>query len=166
VNRSLFGIPVTYWAVGLIAGVIGFVWLRSRTKAPGSGGAGTPAQPSFTQAQEVQDFQIFSALTGAQQASDLNFLGEVAGLFAGGSSPTSATGGGGGGGSTVPAPPSTGAVPPNVQKLYGSELGKALPGGDLENFFLLNEANQAAGYDYFTSAGLQSTPLGVAPGET
>jgi hypothetical protein len=160
VNRSFLGIPVTYWAVGVIAGVIGFVWLRSRTKAPG-GGAGTPAAPSFTQAQEVQDFQIFSALTGAQQASDLNFLSEVAGLFAGGSSPSSASGGG----STVPAPPSTGAIPPNVQKLYGSELGKALPGGDLENFFLLNTANEQAGYDYFTSQGLQSTPLGVAPGE-
>jgi hypothetical protein len=142
--------------------------MRSRTKSP-SGGAttGPAATPPFTQAQEVQDFQIFSALTGAQQASDLNFLGEVAGLFAGGSSPTTsaATTGGSGGSTTTPAPPNTGAIPPTVHALYNSELSQALPGGDLQNFFLLNTANEKAGYDYFTSQGVQTTPLGQAPGE-
>jgi hypothetical protein len=37
--------------------------------------------------------------------------------------------------------------------------------GSLENFFLLNEANQKAGYDYFTSNGLVTTTQGQAPGE-
>jgi len=79
----------------------------------GTATPGTPAgQPSFTQAQEVQDFQVFSALTGAQQASDLNFLSEVASLFSGGSST---------GGTSTPtstpagtAPANTGTAPPTT----------------------------------------------------
>jgi hypothetical protein len=163
VNRTIAGLPVAYWAAGLLAGVIGFVWMRSRTKSP-SGGAttGSAATPTFTQAQEVQDFQIFSALTGAQQASDLNFLGEVAGLFAGGGTTGSSTPGSGGG-STVPSPPSTPGVPPAVFNAYSQ--GVQGQSGATDNFFLLNLANKAAGYDYYTSQGLQTTPLGVAPGE-
>lgn len=119
-NRTIGGIPLFGWGAALAIGVVGFLWIRKRsasgsgTASPGS--AAKTGQQSFIQAQEVQDFQIFSALTSAQQGADLNFLTEVAGLFSGGSSTGttggSATGGGGGGGSTVPAPPSTGTAPP------------------------------------------------------
>ena len=120
-NRTLFGLPVSMWAVGVVAGVVAFVWMRKRstTASGGSSTPGTPAgQPSFTQAQEVQDFQIFSALTGQQQGSDLNFLSEVAQLFQGGSTT---------GGSTVPAstpaqtaPANTGSTTPAVTSSPGT----------------------------------------------
>ncbi len=119
-NRTIGGLPILYWAVGLGVGVIGFLWIKKRsggsTAAPA---AAKPNPQAFTQAQEVQDFQVFSALTGAQQASDLNFLSEVAGLFSGGSSTGTPGVGAGGGGtaspvpvSAVPSPPSTGTVAP------------------------------------------------------
>jgi hypothetical protein len=103
-------LPISVWAVGLVAGIVGFVWVRKHSAQPLT--ATAPTQGAFTQQQEVQDFQVFSSLTGAQQASDLNFLSEVAGLFAGGSSVTTAptTGGGGGGGGS--GPPPTGQKPP------------------------------------------------------
>lgn len=113
-DRTIAGIPIPYWAGALIAGVVGFMWFRKRATGSSSPGASVGASgPAFSQLQETQDFQIFSALTGAQQASDLNFLGQVASLFAGGSStqtPPSSTAPGGG--STAPAPPSTGTAPP------------------------------------------------------
>ena len=62
----------------------GFGLYLKRKQASGSTTAAASKTPSFTQAQEVQDFQIFSSLTSQQQASDLNFLGTVAGLFGGG----------------------------------------------------------------------------------
>lgn len=121
-NRTIGGLPLWMWAAGLGVGVLGFLWVRkSSAKATTTTGAKTAAQPQFSQAQEVQDFQIFSALTGAQQASDLNFLTEVAGLFAGGSSTGTTQGGGMSSGpvttggapvSTTPSPPSTGTAPP------------------------------------------------------
>lgn len=188
---TIAGIPISMWTVGLVAGVLGFLWIRKRMTSGSAPGQPSGA-PSFTQQQEVQDFQIFSALTSQQQSSDLNFLGEVASLFAGGSSPTSAP-------SSSPA--NTGGVPPAVESAYqqgvagqlqfqsqpqatqlqqlaaspdqsqlqslAGALSSVPPGqqGSLENFFLLNQANQQAGYDYYTGAGLQTTPLGVAPGE-
>jgi len=110
------GIPIIVWLGALAAGIGGFVWLRKRNS---TGGAASPAtagrtgQPAFSQAQEVQDFQVFSALTSAQQGSDLNFLTEVAGLLGGGSSTGttsgSATTGTGGGGAS---PTSTGTTSP------------------------------------------------------
>lgn len=118
-NRTIGGIPLIYWIGALGVGILGFAWFRKKSTGSGAATTGAAAKtPSFTQAQEVQDFQIFSALTGAQQASDLNFLTEVAGLFSGGSSTGAtggaATGGGGGGGSPspIPSPPSTGTAPP------------------------------------------------------
>lgn len=96
---------------------VGFVWFQKRSTSSGTASpatAGKTGQPAFSQAQEVQDFQVFSALTSAQQGSDLNFLTEVAGLLGGGSSTaggsTVPTGSGGGNG--VPSPPSTGTAPP------------------------------------------------------
>jgi hypothetical protein len=108
--------PVTWWAVGLIAGVVGFMWVRKRSSStPATGAAGPSGTPTFTQQQEVQDFQIFSSLTGAQQASDLNFLSEVAGLFAGGSSTQTPTAPTTPSTPTTPSPPSTGTAPPTTQ---------------------------------------------------
>lgn len=107
------GIPIIFWLGALAAGIGGFVWLRKRNS--GSSGTASPAtagktgQPSFTQAQEVQDFQVFSALTSAQQGSDLNFLSEVATLVGGGAS---TAGGSSGSGTGIPSPPSTGTTPP------------------------------------------------------
>ncbi len=106
------GIPVIFWIGALAAGIGGFAWFRKRTAANSSSSPATAAKtgtPSFSQAQEVQDFQIFSALTSAQQGSDLNFIGQLANLLGGGassstSSPTS--------GSGVPSPPSTGTTSP------------------------------------------------------
>jgi hypothetical protein len=111
VNRP-GGIPIIFWLGGLVAGVGGFIWLRKRNASGGTASpatAGKTGQPAFSQAQEVQDFQVFSSLTSAQQASDLNFLSEVAGLIGGGSStgtntPAPPTG--------VPSPPPTGTTPP------------------------------------------------------
>jgi hypothetical protein len=121
VNRP-GGIPPIFWLAGIVAGIGGFVWLRKRSSSSGAASpatAGKTGQPVFSQAQEVQDFQVFSSLTSAQQGSDLNFLTEVAGLLGGGSStgttstPVSSTGSSGGGGSTgVPAPTSTGTTAP------------------------------------------------------
>lgn len=118
-NRTIGGIPLLYWIGGLALGIGAFAWIKKKSASSASPTAGAAAKtPSFTQAQEVQDFQIFSALTGAQQASDLNFLTEVAGLFSGGSSTgttggaVTGSGGGGTGGSAVPSPPSTGTTVP------------------------------------------------------
>jgi hypothetical protein len=142
-NRTIGGLPLIYWIGALGIGVGAFVWIKKRGASGGAASPGTAAKGAapntFTQAQEVQDFQVFSALTGAQQASDLNFLSEVAGLFAGGSS-TGTTGGstsGGGGGSTVPSPPSTGTTAPATQGVtYGApgqsgttSFGSAPPAG-------------------------------------
>jgi len=104
------GLPLIYWIAALGLGAGALVWIRRRGASSSPGTAASAGQPAFTQAQEVQDFQIFSALTGAQQASDLNMLTEVAGLFAGGSS----TGTNTAGGSAVPSPPSTGTAPPTT----------------------------------------------------
>lgn len=108
-NGRVAGIPISVWGIGIIGGIVGFMWIRKRSSSSTGAGGAAPGQPTFTQQQEVQDFQIFSSLTGAQQASDLNFLGEVASLFAGGGTQqtTPQTGG-----STTPSPPSTGAAPP------------------------------------------------------
>jgi hypothetical protein len=114
VNRP-GGIPIIFYIAALAAGIGGFVWLRKRNA--GSSGSASPAtagktgQPAFSQAQEVQDFQVFSALTGAQQGSDLNFLGEVASLLGGGASTgTTATTSGSG----IPSPPASGTIAPST----------------------------------------------------
>jgi len=109
------------WAAALGAVVFGYWWMRKRTTQPPTPAGGQSGPPPFTQQQEVSDFQIFSSLTGAQQASDLNFLSEVAGLFAGGQSPTSNTPGG-----TGTAPPSTGTAPPSTTPAASSST--ATPG--------------------------------------
>ena len=104
-NDRIMGVPLYVWAVGMVAGIYGFLWMRRRGGQTSSTPTGTPAgQPVFTQAQEVQDFQIFSALTGQQQGSDLNFLSEVASLFAGGAS----------GGTTTPASTPAQTAPANT----------------------------------------------------
>lgn len=127
-NRTIGGLPLVYWLGALGAGVIGFLYFRKKAAAstsPATGArtvGGAAGQPQFTQQQEVQDFQIFSALTGQQQASDLSFLSEIAGLFSGGSSTGTTPTAPGGGGTTPPpatvppptatAPPATGTAPP------------------------------------------------------
>jgi hypothetical protein len=118
VNRTIGGIPLIYWIGALGVGVLGFMWFKKKSAGSTTATTGAAAKtPAFSQAQEVQDFQIFSALTGAQQGSDLNFLTEVAGLFAGGQStgvtatPTG-TGGGGSSPSPIPSPAPTGTAPP------------------------------------------------------
>jgi hypothetical protein len=99
------------WFAGVGVGVVGFLYFKKRSGSTSAAPAKATTTPTFTQAQEVQDFQIFSALTGAQQASDLNFLSQVAGLFSGGP----ATGTTGGASSSVaPAPASTGQTPPAI----------------------------------------------------
>jgi len=123
-NDRIAGIPLYVWAVGMVAGIYGFMWMRRRSGGTTSSTTATgtpPGQPVFTQAQEVQDFQVFSALTGQQQGSDLNFLTEVAQLFAGGAS-------GGNSGS----PQSTyrfrrGASPPNGGHMPHQYFGKGAP---------------------------------------
>jgi hypothetical protein len=103
------GIPIIIWIAGLAAGIGGFVWLKKRNAGASSASpstAGKTGQPAFSQAQEVQDFQVFSSLTSAQQASDLNFLSEVASLVGGGSSTGTNSG--------SSSPTSTGTAPPST----------------------------------------------------
>jgi hypothetical protein len=123
-NRTIGGLPLIYWIGALGLGIGVFAWIKKKGGAagatsPATAGKGAAAN-SFTQAQEVQDFQIFSALTGAQQASDLNFLSEVAGLFSGGSSTGTGSTTGGSGGSSIPSPAPTGTTPPSTQITYGT----------------------------------------------
>lgn len=94
-------IPLWGWAAALGA-IVGGAWLlkKRQTTSPASA-ASAAAAPAFSQQQQVQDFQIFSALTSAQQGSDLNFVGQMLSLFAGGAAPGSAAATGGGAG--VPA---------------------------------------------------------------
>ena len=115
------GIPLIGWIGALVLGIGGVVWVRKRGSSSGSSSpstAGKTGQPAFSQAQEVQDFQVFSALTSAQQGSDLNFLSEVASLLGGGSSTGTTSGTSTGAssgtstGSGVSAPASTGTTSP------------------------------------------------------
>lgn len=133
-NRTIGGLPLIYWIGALGLGIGAFVWIKKRgasTTSPGSA-AKPGAANQFTQAQEVQDFQIFSALTGAQQASDLNMVSELAGLFSGGSSTgttggaVTGSGGGGTGGSAVPSPPSTGTAVPTTIPASAAAAGTAV----------------------------------------
>jgi len=111
VNRP-GGIPLIAWIGALALGVGGYIWFRKKgSSAASPATAAKTATPSFTQAQEVQDFQIFSALTSAQQGSDLNFLTEVAGLFGGGSS-TGTTGNTSTNTNPIPSPANVGTVAP------------------------------------------------------
>jgi len=120
VNRTIGGIPLIYWIGALGVGVLGFMWFKKKSSGSTTATTGAAAKtPAFSQAQEVQDFQVFQALTGAQQASDINFLTEVAGLFSGGQSTGAAgtgsgvSGGGGGGSSSpIPSPANTGTPVP------------------------------------------------------
>lgn len=128
-------IPLLYWAAALGAGIVGFVVLRKKSTASSTSPATKASStPQFSQAQEVQDFQVFSSLTSAQQASDLNFLTEIAGLVGGGSStgttnvPTSGAGGGGSAGtSTVPSPAPTGTVSPATVPASGASSPAPAP---------------------------------------
>jgi hypothetical protein len=127
-ERTIGGIPLLGWLIAIGIGIGGLAWIKKHGAAAPSTPGGTP---QFSQTQEVSDFQIFSSLTAAQQASDLNFLTEVASLFSGGSSTGATTGGGsvsgstgGSGGGTatttpppvttspVTSPPATGVAPP------------------------------------------------------
>ena len=136
-NRTIGGIPLIYWIGALGAGILGFAWFRKKSSGSSTtGAAAKPAANSFTQAQEVQDFQIFSALTGAQQGADLNFLTEVAGLFSGGqstgvtSTPVGSGGGGGSSPSPIPSPAPTGTAPPATAPASGTGSGGwSLPPG-------------------------------------
>jgi hypothetical protein len=128
VNRTIGGLPLIYWIGALGLGIGVFAWIKKKGASTGAASPATAAKGaqanSFSQAQQVEDFQIYSALSGSQQASDLNFLSEVAGLFAGGSS-TGTTGGStsgsGGGGTVAPAPPSTGTTSPTTTPItYGA----------------------------------------------
>lgn len=134
------GIPIIIWLGALAVGIGGFVWLRKRNSTGSTASPATASktgQPAFSQAQEVQDFQVFSSLTSAQQGSDLNFLTEVAGLLGGGSSTgttnTPTTG--------ISSPPSTGttspatvpastvaapATPPQNEPGYGAGAGQLM----------------------------------------
>ena len=161
-------IPLVYWIGALVLGVGGFLYVRKKGGASGITSPGTAPANSFTQAQEVQDFQVFSALTSSQQASDLNFLSEVAGLFSGGSSPTGSSGGSGssgaagGGGtsttpppSTAPAPPSTGTAPPATASSSNPGVTYLEPGGPV-NF----SAPPPPGFGY----GFQNGQWGLTQG--
>lgn len=81
--------------LGLLgAGVLGFLWVRKNKAGSSSSGSSSSAAktPAYSQQQEVSDFQIFSALTSQQQASDVNFLSQAASLFSGGASTASTSG--------------------------------------------------------------------------
>jgi hypothetical protein len=156
-NRTIGGIPIIGWVAALGAIVAGALYIKKKNST-----TATPAAsktPPFTQAQEVQDFQVFSALTGAQQASDLNMVSELAGLFAGGSSPTSATGSGGGsgggtsGGSGIPSPPSTGTPPPTTY-----------PASQMSPYGLSSQlaADQATGLPAPTTGNPSGLPYGLS----
>lgn len=111
-NRTLGGIPIIGWIVALGAVVGGSLWLKKRQATSGASSTTAGQQPQFTQAQEVQDFQIFSSLTSAQQASDLNMVSELASLFSGGSSSAATGSGSGGGGAGTTTTPTTTTTPP------------------------------------------------------
>jgi hypothetical protein len=173
-NRTIGGIPLTVWlaALGGIVGISLYV-----KKKQGSSTTGTAATPAFTQTQEVQDFQIFSSLTGAQQASDLNMVSELAGLFSGGGSSATGSssgggtsgGGSGGGGSTgststptatstpasaIPSPPSTGAAPPTTVSTGATVLAPGPPVGSVAA-----SNNAAAEQNYVGSVGSNAASL-------
>jgi hypothetical protein len=177
VNRTVGGLPLIYWIGALGLGIGAFVWMKKKgasSSSPATAKAGAPA--SFTQAQEVQDFQVFSALTSSQQASDLNFLSEVAGLFAGGSSTGTSSGGGtstgttGGGGTTTttapaappsvtPAPPSTGQAPPATTPASNPGVTYLEPGGPV-NF----SSAPPAGFGYSFQNGQWGLTAGSGVG--
>jgi hypothetical protein len=172
-NRTIGGLPLIYWIGALGLGIGAFVWMKKKgtsSGAPATAKAGAPA--SFTQAQEVQDFQVFSALTSSQQASDLNFLSEFAGLFSGGSSTSGAgagagssagTGGTNPGGanipspttSSIPSPPSTGTAPPATTPASNPGVTYLEPGGPV-NF----SAPPPPGFGY----GFQNGQWGLTAG--
>lgn len=108
-------VPLWGWALAVGAFVGGIWYIKKHQGQAALGSSSNAAKtPAFSQAQEVQDFQIFSSLTQAQQASDLSFVGQMLSLFAGGSSSSSTTGssGGGGGGGSGSTPPATTPSPP------------------------------------------------------
>ncbi|HUO48231.1 MAG TPA: hypothetical protein VMU09_05310 [Acidimicrobiales bacterium] len=116
----------TWYVLAAIGAVLGGAWWVKRKQTS----AGTPtaaATPAFSQAQEVQDFQIFSALTSAQQGSDLNFVGQMLSLFSGGGA-QAAPSQVGTGGTTSPAIPS-GANPSSVAVSPGTGGALTGPGG-------------------------------------
>jgi hypothetical protein len=124
VNRSIGGIPILGWIAAL--GALGAgIWYIKRKPGKAATGTASTSAPAFSQAQEVQDFQIFSSLTSQQQASDESFVSQMLSLFGGGSSSGagSATGSGGSG--------STGTTytPPTGETASGS--GYSLPGETL-----------------------------------
>ncbi len=141
------GIPLVVWIGAIAAGIGGFAWFKKRSSGtPASPATATKTgQPGFSQAQEVQDFQVFSALTSAQQGSDLSFLTQMASLFAGGSSTgtttnTPTTG--------VPSPTSTGTTSPATvpaSTVAASSPVQTLPGyGAGLNQLQANNPNLAA----------------------
>ncbi len=129
----------------IVAGVAafgaGFWWIKRNQNKTGQPQAAAAA-PAFSQAQEIQDFQIYSQLTQSQQAGDLSFVGSMLSLFNGGSSngkSSGTTGGasggssGGGGGTTATntqtSTATKAAAPPYGYSGSGVTGGTSLPTG-------------------------------------
>lgn len=83
-TRTIFGVPL--WGVLAGAGAFGVALWYIKRKQSQSGATTPGGQPAFSQAQEIQDFQVFSQLTQSQQASDLSIFGQMLSLFGGGKS--------------------------------------------------------------------------------
>lgn len=85
-KRSIAGIPLWGWAAAIGAVIAGVVVVRGRqSKAAAGGSSTTPGAPTpFSQAQEIQDFSIFQALTSQQQSQDLGFVSQMLQFFGAG----------------------------------------------------------------------------------
>lgn len=93
-TRTIAGLPLWAWLVGAAAFGGSIWWIKRGQQKSGQGGSKASAAPAFSKTQEIQDFQIYSQLTSAQQASDLSFVGTMLQLFQGGTSSGTTTGGG------------------------------------------------------------------------
>lgn len=94
-NRTVAGLPLWMWGVGAAAFGAAIWWIKRGQSKSGQPSTSKAAAPAFSQQQEIQDFQIYSQLTSAQQASDLSFVSTMLGLFEGGSSNAATTTGAG-----------------------------------------------------------------------
>lgn len=160
------------WALGAGAlALIGGIWYIKRKQAAPATSTVSGGQPPFTQAQQIQDYQIFSQLTSAQQSSDLSLVGQMLSLFGGGASNgtpkglptgTGATGnplpagggsgiGGGGGGTSPPAP--TASTSPNLPT-------QTFGGRSWEQIGYLNSTGHYAGYGVSGGAPVGATWAG------
>lgn len=118
-RRSIGGLPLWAWVAALGAVVGGAVLVKRRQSGSAAGATSPAVQQPFSAQQEMQDFQVFQALTSAQQSSDLGFVSQMLAMFGagGGTAATGAAPGSGGGGSSstgipLPAPPTTSSPAP------------------------------------------------------